>query len=174
MKRYRYRYLCEGESEQKLIQVLKEKNLLLSGKVEIFNFAQNKVAKIIRKFSKSDYLLIVLDTDIINSDIFCQNITLLNKKKITYCIIAQNKNLEDELRISCQLNSNNQLFRKFYNTSSIREFKEKLIKDNNLYNKLQKNSFDIAKLWVLSNLPIKCDIHFIICQSNLYKRKNNE
>ena len=169
-KNVRYKYICEGETEQKFIKVLKDENLLIPGKVEVFNIARDNVSKVIRKYNKNDFLIFIVDTDILNETIFCKNITLLNRFKFKYCTVFQNKNLEDELKTCCKFSNTIQLFKSFYNTTSANEFKEKLIKDNNLYNKLIQNNFTVDKLWSLHSFKIDCVDKFIICNKTIYKK----
>ena len=137
MKKYKYKYLCEGESEQKFIKVLKENNLLISAKVEVFNISNKDIKSIIRKCTRGDFWIFIVDIDVFNSDLFCKNIKLLHKNRCKFCIIFQNKNLEDEIIRCCDVSNEIDLFRKFYTVTSATEFKNRLIKDNSLYSKLK-------------------------------------
>jgi len=148
MSRIRNIYLCEGETEQKFINTLKSNDLLIKGKIDIFNFAQRDISKIVRKYNyRSDYLIIIVDTDIFSEATICENIKILNKNKFKFCIFFQNQNLEDELKICCNKSSLINLYKDFYNVSSSNEFKQRFIKDNSLRDKLNSNSFNIIKLW---------------------------
>jgi len=56
-----YMYILEGETEQKVINVLKEAGLIISGKVKVLNVLTKNVASIARSIKPSTNLYAKLD-----------------------------------------------------------------------------------------------------------------
>lgn len=164
------KYFFEGEMEKILIKVLKSNGLIIHGKTHKFNFWEKSASKISPLIDKNDTMVIVFDTDITdNSELFIKNIKLLQKYCNKVYLLNQQLNLEDELTFACLKKSCNELFFDFYKTKSAKEFKKKYMNEGHLINKLNKNNFEINKLWsredifeiVLSDLkPSKKGIKF--------------
>ena len=143
-------YFCEGETEEALLDSLKKSKLIKAGKLKKHNLWKSKF-KLQRTINKKDKIFFVIDIDdIANKDIFIENIKLL--KPYNICLIVQNKNLEDELRFSCDKVNNQDLFKSFYNTIHIGEFKKNFAQEKNLVNKLRNNNFIFEKLWSRANV----------------------
>ena len=148
MKRVVYFY--EGETEKALLFYLKKSKLIKAGKLKKHNLWKSKF-KLQRTINKKDKIFFVIDIDnIANKDIFIKNIKSL--KSYNICLIVQNKNLEDELRFSCDKANNKALFKSFYNTIHIDEFKKNFAQEKNLANKLENNNFIFKKLWSRANV----------------------
>ena len=96
-----YKYFVEGECEEKLINTLKQPpiNLLLPGKVEVFNFITKKITRQrISVLEPKTTIILVYDIDVEQTDILEYNIKLLNKfgfKTIHH--IQSIKKFEDEI-----------------------------------------------------------------------------
>ena len=96
-------YFYEGESEEKLITYLKDRQIIKPGKLKKFNLWQDKFTSIERTLSlrKRPKLYFIIDTDALKSvEWFKDNLKKL--KKYNICLIVQNKNLEDELSYICE------------------------------------------------------------------------
>lgn len=151
-----YHYFVEGECEQKLINTLKAgpNSLIIPGKVTVFNVQiEHFTDLMIRTLKTGTILILVFDTDAPNSNILDSNIRKLKDSgfKTIWCIM-QDKNLEDELIKSTNINKITELL----NTKSKKEFKKALIKEKQLMTKLNDHGFDIEKMWVSkSKTPYK-------------------
>ncbi|MBL4744284.1 MAG: hypothetical protein JKX87_06585 [Cycloclasticus sp.] len=144
MKRVHYFY--EGETEEKLLQLLKDKKDITPGRLRKHNLWTTEFKRIERTVNKVDQLFFFIDTDAMrNLSIFTKNITQLKPYNIR--LMVQHKNLEDELCFSCGKNSPSALFKGFYDTTSATEFKTRFNNDNSLQQKLAANNFDYKKLW---------------------------
>ena len=139
-------YFAEGETEQALINALKDEGCLVAGKFIKFNLWQNSIKSLFRRLNKQSTLIFVIDTDITNQwDIFRDNIKSL--KGYDYCIFVQNRNLEEELVHCCAKRNLNELVRDFYGITSISEFKTKLVQDRQLAARLRNQNFNHTQLW---------------------------
>lgn len=83
-----YMYILEGETEQKIINALKELGLIISGKVKVLNVLTKNIASIARSIKPSTNLVLVFDIDVLknNSGVtisshFTKNLKLLKKTK---------------------------------------------------------------------------------------------
>lgn len=144
----RYYYLVEGECEKKLIEILKEqKNLIVPGKVNIFNVVQNKISPaFLRMIQENTVFILVFDTDTDNTAILEENIKNLKKNNHVkdVWLVMQVENLEDEL-----IRSTNVPEIKYLTGSKTnREFKRDFIAEKRLYDKLKTHHFDFSKIWV--------------------------
>jgi len=140
-------YFYEGETELKLLKILKNTSRIKPGKLKKFSLWKGCFRKIQRTVNKTDELFFVVDTDDIKSiTIFKENIRLLRPFNI--CLIVQCKNFEDELSYACEKSNAQQLFKDFYKTSGKNDFKSKFIKESSIENKLENNNFNFNKLWV--------------------------
>ena len=140
------RYFCEGDTEKKLLQHLKDEGHLSHGVLKKYNLWNTRFSTIRRTILTTDYLYFFIDTDVTaDLSIFMENIKLLRPYKVR--LMVQHENFEDELRFACDKKDKRSLFKDFYDVTSPKEFKPKFIKENNLRGKLTANNFDYKKLW---------------------------
>jgi hypothetical protein len=167
MSRKQVIYFYEGETEKKLLKFLKNTKQIKPGKVKKLNLWKGSFKKIERTIDKKNELFFVVDTDDIeNTRIFIDNIKSLNS--YNFCLIVQDKNLEDEFCFACEKSSNKKLFNDFYKAQNSDKFKSKFCKDNNIFSTLSKNNFVFSKLWIrgdrftdfLKSNNIKIDINY--------------
>lgn len=147
----RYHYFVEGQCEQKLINVLKDqKNLIIAGKVDVLNVMQEEITDLkLRTLPYKVTIILVFDTDKANLEILNRNLHKLrafSQVKEVWCV-KQVPNLEGELERSTNLKDIKQLF----GCDGINEFKEKFIKEKNLYKKLMEIGFVLEKMWICSD-----------------------
>lgn len=142
-----YHYYVEGQNEEKVINVLKsELRCIRSGKVTVFDVVREKMTKTrLARLKHGTIVILVFDTDTANAEILKYNINFIKKhsniKKVI--TITQVRNLEDELKRSCDINSVLELT----DSTGLDEHKRKLNREKNLANKLRARSFDINKFW---------------------------
>lgn len=150
-----YLYLVEGETEEKLVSVLKtELQVIVPGKIQKFNVLQKVLPEsYIRNFKRNTVVICVFDTDIdhLSLNIFNRNMKKLqNARNIVSNVICipQVKNLEDELIRATDINHVQDLL----TSTSIKEYKRDLaqIKSDKLALKLQQHHFQIEKLWIMN------------------------
>lgn len=146
-----YQYFVEGEDEQKLINTLKsEMNLILPGKVQVFNVTQEKLTKLrLMNLKIGTSIVLVFDADAGNLKILKDNIQFLEKQKVVAEIICivQVKNLEDELLRSCDIRQIKDLL----GSKSNKDYKADLLKEKNLKKRLEQREFDFTKFWSMSD-----------------------
>lgn len=148
-----YMYILEGETEQKIVNALKEAGLIISGKVKVLNVLTKNVASIARSIKPSTNLVLVFDIDVLknNSGVtisshFTKNLKLLEKTKNVknIYIIQQVDTLEDELVRATTIREIKELLNSQSNTNA----KSDINKCTNLYTKLEEKGFNIEKLWI--------------------------
>ena len=147
-KNYRYQYYVEGECEHKLISVFKEqKNIVLSGKIEVFNVTQDRFTNLrLRTISDRTIVILVFDTDKEITDIFRENLRILKKDsriRAVWCVLQVN-NLEDELKRSTNIKEIKELL----SCPSNKEFKHYFLVEKRLFEKLRLHAFDLSKIWI--------------------------
>ena len=138
-----YQYYVEGQDEEKLIQVLKtELRLIEPGKVEKFNVVSEELTKLrIMSLKMGTIVVLVFDTDAGNINTLKKNIKFLKEQnaiKNVLCI-TQVKNLEDELKRSCDIKDVKELT----GSKSNSDFKHDIRKEKQFGKKLLKKGFDI-------------------------------
>lgn len=72
-----YQYFVEGECEEKIINSFKVApvNKVLSGKVEVFNFINNKISnQRIAVLKRNTIIILVYDIDVEKTQVFEENI----------------------------------------------------------------------------------------------------
>lgn len=154
MKSKNYLYLVEGETEEKLVSVLKtEMQIIVPGKIQKFNILQESLPKsFVQNIKRNTAVVCIFDTDIddLNLSIFKENVKKFHDAKpivnnVIY--IPQVRNLEDELVRATDIKKVQDLLP----SSSIKEYKRDLaqIKRDRLALKLRQHHFDIDKLWYL-------------------------
>ena len=131
-----YHYFVEGETERKLIDILKtEYQVIEPGKIDIFNVVEEEIS--IRRtmgLKRGTMVILVFDTDTNNIGYLEKNIAFLKKQSNIYKVIClmQVKNLEDELIKSCNIREIKELTRSRTNS----DFKRDMLRQNNFKNKL--------------------------------------
>ncbi|MFV0527491.1 MAG: hypothetical protein ACK5MN_02050 [Lachnospiraceae bacterium] len=142
-----YQYYVEGETEKKLLSILKtDFECIIPGKVEKLNLVNTPLRKNrIAVLKKPTIVIIVFDTDTGNSDLLDKNIAFLKKQRNISDIIciSQVNNLEDELTRSCQIKE----VRELTGSKSNSDFKRDMIQQSNFGKKLIENGFNIEKFW---------------------------
>ena len=146
-KGVKYQYFVEGKCEEKLIKVLKkQKDQIISGKVEVLNVVQERLTDTkLRLITPDTIIILIFDTDTGEVEILKENLKKLEKwgiKKV-WCVV-QVKNLEDEILRATSLRNVKDLFK----CKNLDEFKEQFIKEKNLYKKLTDKDFDLDKMWI--------------------------
>jgi len=139
-------YICEGNTDQRLLKTLQKHFSLRNGKVQIFNLWEKNFNSLFRKISpdKINTICIVFDTDrLCQLNRFEQNVLQAKKAFTNVYLLAQQSNFEEELVHSCQKPSKRQLFLDMYDCSSDSEFKSCLLKDKKLNDTLIGNNFNI-------------------------------
>lgn len=141
-----YQYYVEGETEEKLICILRENHLVCAGKVEVFNVIQERLNLTkLRPLKKGTTVVFVFDTDGQDIGKLEENIDFVKKRsnvKEVLCI-TQVKNLEDELSRACGMKTVTQLFK----STGKKNFKSEFISREHLYERLIKAGFQMDKLW---------------------------
>lgn len=150
-------YFVEGECEQKLIKAFTSSGGVgfKPGKVNVLNF-NNQIIKrsLALSIKKNDLVVIIIDTDIKDTKIIDQNISILLKHsyltKDKIYIVMSVDNFEDELVYSCEKLSN---IHDLFKTNDIKEFKTKFINRDNLKSKLIQEGFNIRKIFTRTPKP---------------------
>lgn len=142
-----YHYFVEGENEEKIVQILKtELQLIVPGKVQVFNVIDQKLTKMrLMSLKACTTVILVFDTDTGNTSTLIENINFLKKQaavKEVICI-TQVKNLEDELIRSCDVKQ----IKELTGSKSNSNYKRDMLNDSNFAKKLQKHKFDMGKFW---------------------------
>ncbi len=150
MGKYRYyQYFVEGECEEKVIKTLKsDMQLIVPGKVQKFNVVQNKLTEQrLMQLKPGTAVVLVFDTDTLNSKILEENIEILQKEQSVKAVlcITQVKNLEDEFVRSCDIKQ----IRDLTGSKTNEEFKHDMQKVNNFDVKLTQHKFDFNKFWAM-------------------------
>jgi hypothetical protein len=144
-----YQYYVEGETEEKIIQVLKtDFQMIIPGKVKKFNVIEKLfVPSHLTPLKQGTVVILVFDTDTDNSSILQKNIEFLKKRSAIKNVICipQIRNLEEELIRSCNIRNINELLSS--KSTSMRDFKKDLCRCNGLSTALMRHGFDINKFW---------------------------
>lgn len=151
----RYLYLVEGDTEKKMIDVLKtEMKCIQAGKSRVFNIFQREITRsVLTGISTNTTVVLVFDTDLGNPNLdkFCLNIARLKESKNVKDIvfIPQCNNFESELVYATSIRK----IIDFFPTETVEQFKTRFlsIKAQYLAAKLDHNNFDLKKMW--SQLP---------------------
>lgn len=141
-----YQYYVEGECEQKLIEELKIYEMVIPGKVSVFNAVQNhfKNAQLMQ-LKRETTVILVFDTDKNDYDVLIENIEYLKNyptiKEVW--IVPQIRNLEDELIYSTDIKT----IKQFIPSKSKSDFKRDFRAEKRIMEKLNKHNFRMEKLW---------------------------
>ena len=162
-RKHNYVYFVEGDTEQKIIDVLKTNmESIQPGRTIVFNIFQDTITPArLTRLSPGTIVIIVFDTDQVNPNfkLYDSNLKKLKKaRNVTDIIlIPQCKNFEDEIVFSTTINK----IESFFPSESVSKFKADMLKVNDitLSKKLEKHQFDIDKFWsrepsgVYSSIP---------------------
>ncbi len=144
---YRYLYFVEGRCEKRLIDLLKEQQLVLPGRLEIFNATQDLFNNArLRLLPPHSVVILIFDTDTGALNALTQNIRELKRQQNVdrvWCV-TQVDNLEDELVRCTDVREVKSLLKCRRNS----DFKQAFIAEKHLYEKLLSHHFDFSKLWV--------------------------
>ena len=164
-----YQYYVEGQDEEKIIQVLKTELWLIEpGKVEKFNVVSEKFTELrIMQLKMGTVVVLVFDTDAGNIDTLKENIKFLNKQKTIKKVlcITQVKNLEDELKRSCNIKE----IKELTGSKSNSDFKHDMRKEKQFGNKMTKKGFDMKKFWIKTDNHIYKEIPNQAAEIKLHK-----
>lgn len=142
-----YHYFAEGQTDEKMLRVLKtDLQLIVPGKIQQFNVIEKRLSRSwLMTLRKGTIAVLVFDTDTGNDSILLENINLLKREHIIANVlcIPQVGNLEDELRRCCSIHQ----IRELTGSRSNRNFKRDMIKDNNFAQKLRDKNFDFDRFW---------------------------
>lgn len=148
-----YHYFVEGNNEEKMVKILKtDMQLIMPGKVQIFNVVEQGLTKPrIATLKSGTTVVLVFDTDTGNLSTLMKNIAFLNKEKTIKEVlcITQVKNLEDELMRSCNIKQ----IKELTGSRTNREFKHDMLNDSDLTfcKKLNKHNFDFDRFWSIND-----------------------
>lgn len=144
---YRYFYYVEGQCEKKLIDLLKEHQLVLPGRSEVFNATQDLFNSArLRLLPPRSVVILIFDTDTCELNALIKNIRTLRAQQNVlhvWCVTSV-ENLEDKLIRSTDVKD----LKKLLNCKRISDFKQSFISEKHLYEKLSDHQFDLSKLWI--------------------------
>ncbi len=143
----RYQYYVEGPCERKLLEELKKVQAVISGRVNVFNTAQEAFTpERLRLLSSNTIAIILLDTDAGNYEILSNNIRLLkmNRNIKDIWLIFQVNNLEEELMRVTDVREIKDLI----GCKSNKDFKSAFISEKKLIVKLQHHNMNYGRLWM--------------------------
>lgn len=140
-------YFVEGEDEKRLLEVLKtDMRLILPGKISVFNVIQDQLTQLrISSLKQGTIVILVFDTDINKVDMLKTNIDFLKRQHNIGGVICipQVRNLEDELKRSCNIKN----IRDLTGSRSDSDFKRDFIRMRKIKERLEEVGFDIHILW---------------------------
>lgn len=135
-------YLVEGEIEEKIIKLLKEK-YILSGKIHIIHqkLITNTLLRILKKYSN---IIMIFDTDTSETyKTIKENIKMLKKYKFQVVLIPQVENIEDEIVYATDIKD----IQKLLKSKSKGDFKSDFLNEKNCLKKLEEHQFSIERFW---------------------------
>lgn len=146
-------YYVEGETEEKLLQTLKnDLNIIKPGNVQKLNVIDHIITDArLMTVRPGTMVVLLFDTDTKKTDILHQNLEKLKTCPAVseFITIPQIFNLEDELVHSCDIKEITDLL----GSKSKKDFKTDFIRTKNLSDKLAKHQFNINRLWCRQPLP---------------------
>ena len=147
----RFRYFVEGPCEKVFVKAFMfcDGQSFQEGQIEVINFVNERISRAFaRTIQRNSKVVIVIDTDVENTEILDSNIDMLQKvsmiSKEDIYIVMSIHSFEDEIVYSC-LNVSN--IHQLFSTSGISEFKKKFIAHKELNKKLESVGFDMNKIW---------------------------
>lgn len=142
-----YQYYVEGETEEKIIQVLKTVfQVIIPGKVKKFNVVEKLLLPShLAPLKRGTVVILVFDTDTDDSSILQKNIDFLRKRSAIKSVVCvpQVRNLEEELIRSCSIRNIKELL----SSKSNSDFKNDLCRCHGLPTSLLRHEFGIEKFW---------------------------
>lgn len=140
-------YYVEGETEERLIHVLKaDLKVILPGKVQKLNVVECELTNArLMTLRPGTMIVLVFDTDTGYIDVLNKNLAKLKKCSSVSEIVTipQIPNLEEELVRSCCIKKAAELT----GSKSGKDFKSDFIQTKNLTGKLLEHHFDIRQFW---------------------------
>jgi len=142
-----YQYYVEGNNEKKMASVLKsEYGHIIAGKIEKLNIVEKRITnQKLMQLKKDTIVILVFDTDTESSEILDENLRYLERQKnirAVYCV-TQVRNLEDELKKSCNIVQ----IKELTGSKTNKEFKSDWQRITNLRQRLDTKEFDFDKFW---------------------------
>ena len=140
-------YFVEGETEKKLIEVLKlELKSIYPGKVRKCNVVQERLrASEFIQYGREISVALVFDTDTTSTGVIDANLQSI--KGLPNCCevvcVPQVRNLEDELKYCCGLKD----IRELTESRSFSDFKRDFLRMKNIGDVLMRVGFDIMRIW---------------------------
>ena len=142
-----YQYYVEGETEKKLLKVLKtELGCIEPGKIECFNAIQDICSPYrVRSLKVNTVVVLIFDTDVLVVNKLKKNIDFFMKHKSIKKVICipQVKNLEDELVQCCNIAHIKELTK----SKTDSDFKRDFLKMSNVGQRLNDCGFNVSALW---------------------------
>ena len=149
-----FHYFVEGECEEKLINSYKipPYAYFKPGKVEVFNFIQKRISnQRLLSLNRNTIIILIYDIDVEKVGVFDDNLRKLKEFCFKVYHIQSIRDFEDEIVYSTNLKDINDM----YNTTNVEQFKNRFIHQDNLPSRLNKEKFQIEKIWsrVNKNTP---------------------
>lgn len=142
----RIQYFVEGQSEKKLIEVMKRELKIISGSVNIVNVTQKLLSgAILANLSSNTTVILIFDTDTQDDRALKKNLKKLKECRNVQEIwcIPQVGNLEEELIRATDVREIKDLI----GSQSKSDFKHDWLKEKRLLEKLRNHGFDFDKFW---------------------------
>lgn len=147
MNRDRTRYFVEGDCEKKLIDDLKRVSILPPGKTVVFNVLTKVISKSrLMDIHSGSIVILVFDTDGEQDiSILKRNIELFEKhvNNVRIINLISVRNFEEELIKTTRIKRIEDLT----NCRSSSDFKSSFLRLKSCLPVLEKNGFDIKKMW---------------------------
>lgn len=147
MKTEYVQYYVEGNDEKKLVDVLKnDLHLIRHGKVQTLNPVEREITRArLRTLHPGTMVVLIFDTDTGQAGILDKNLKILRACPFISEVVTipQVANLESELVRSCNIRNITELL----NSKTRGEFKNDILRVNNLGQKLMEHGFDIHRFW---------------------------
>ncbi len=139
-------YLVEGETEKRLLKILKDGKNVYSGRIFVCNIVQERIRPaMFMSYGTKISIAAIFDTDTSTADLLKQNISILkdlpNFQEMV--CIPQVSNFEDELCYACNIRD----VRVITGSRSKSDFKRDFLNAGNILQKLNRKGFDVSKLW---------------------------
>ena len=147
---YTYQYFVEGETEERIISVLKtDFRCIQPGKVKVLTVVAKRITLAqVSTLRHNTVLILVFDTDTKDSSILKENITFLRRQSMIRQVVCipQVRNLEEELVRSCTISRIKELL----SSRSNSDFKNDVCRCSSLVGALRNHAFAIQTFWSIS------------------------
>ena len=144
----RFVYFVEGDTEKRLIEVLKtDLQVIKPGKVRKLNVIEQVITqRDLMQYPDKSVLVFLFDTDTSKADILTKNLSFSKKMANIGKVICipQVRNMEEELEFSCV---NIRDVTEITQSRSRSDFKRDFLRERNLVAKLAESGFDMERLW---------------------------